>query len=232
LLVVIAIIAILAALLLPALSNAKQSACRASCTSNQHQLQVAWLLYLDEHNGRLPLNREFGNPGSDGWSNDIVQVDTTPTNIIKGKLYPDTKHLGIYRCPSDKSVMPGTNSLRYRSYSMNDWLNGWAPFWPLHAASRIDELNHPAPAASFCFLDEMEESIDNPSLGVYPPDNWSSWNLPASRHKRGCVLSFCDGHVEYWKWRGSSLLQFIQYYLPVSVNDPDLKRVQDACPML
>jgi prepilin-type processing-associated H-X9-DG protein len=200
--------------------------------NNQHQLQVAWLLYLEDYGGRLPLNREFGNPDN-GWSNDNVKLDTTPTNIINGTLYPYAKHLGVYRCPSDNSLMPGTNSPRYRSYSMNDWLNGgWAPFLPLHAASRIDELNHPAPAGAFCFLDEMEESIDNPTLGVYPPGNWLWWNLPASRHKRGCVLSFCDGHVEYWKWLGSSLLKFTQYYLPVPVNDPDLVRVQGACPVL
>ena len=56
LLVVIAIIAILAALLLPALSRAKQEAYTAVCINNQKQLQLAWLMYLEDNNGKLPRN--------------------------------------------------------------------------------------------------------------------------------------------------------------------------------
>ena len=56
LLVVIAIIGILAALLLPVLARAKATGARTVCLNNTRQLGLAWLLYSDDHNGRLPYN--------------------------------------------------------------------------------------------------------------------------------------------------------------------------------
>src|SRR5689334_314294 len=56
LLVVIAVIAILAALLLPAVSQAKQQAYTAVCINNQKQLQLAWHMYVEDNNGKLPRN--------------------------------------------------------------------------------------------------------------------------------------------------------------------------------
>src|SRR5690242_7301725 len=56
LLVVIAIIAILAALLLPALSHAKELARRTECANNLRQINYAFLLYADDHQDVLPLN--------------------------------------------------------------------------------------------------------------------------------------------------------------------------------
>src|SRR5579872_1053054 len=56
LLVVIAIIAILASLILPALSRAKARAQGNFCLNNTHQLTLAWMIYADEHNGRLAYN--------------------------------------------------------------------------------------------------------------------------------------------------------------------------------
>src|SRR3954454_2296342 len=54
LLVVIAIIAILAALLLPALSKAKQKAMAAQCLNNQKQLTLGWMMYCDANEERMP----------------------------------------------------------------------------------------------------------------------------------------------------------------------------------
>jgi prepilin-type N-terminal cleavage/methylation domain-containing protein/prepilin-type processing-associated H-X9-DG protein len=229
LLVVIAIIAVLASLLLPALNHAKESGRRVKCLSNVRQLQVAWLMYADDHDDRLPSNRDYGQPDH-GWTDDDAQVERTTAKILSGTLYPYVSATAVYRCPSDRSQVPGTRVLKARSYSLNDWLNGWAPFPPAAPVGRLNQLTTPPPAGVFAFLDEHEESIDNGALGVYPPGNWIWWNLPASRHRQGCVLSFADGHVEYWRWKDESVLRFVSYWQPAPEGDRDLKRIQGAIP--
>src|SRR5579872_4973766 len=76
LLIVIAIIAILAAMLLPALSRAKARSQAAYCMNNGHQLLLAWNLYAGDYNDWLPPNADSG--GFIGWiKGDMTTADAT-----------------------------------------------------------------------------------------------------------------------------------------------------------
>lgn len=99
LLVVIAIIAILAALLLPALSMAKEVARDALCKNNLKQMGIAWNLYGNDWNGTLRTPKWFGIPdGCINWTNALA-IDYLNSRVIDDRngVYP-----GVFACPSGK----------------------------------------------------------------------------------------------------------------------------------
>src|SRR6185503_10135732 len=114
LLVVIAIIAILASLLLPALSRVKAQALSVACLNNLKQLQLCSHLYALDHADRLPPNnfryidvdslQAFeGYDDNVTWCPGPARYDTTTTNIERGLLFPYTRSAALYHCPADKS---------------------------------------------------------------------------------------------------------------------------------
>jgi len=220
LLVVMAIIAILAALLLPTLSRAKAASRSTACLSNLNQLQKAWAMYVHDNNDSLPPNisRKAAN-GIDqantngAWVCGNARIDTDTTNVQMGVLYRYVGNPGVYLCPSDKSTVVDQPGLpRTRSYSIHNWhncdvisgtgLDSVSPF-NLRKYSRIV---NPGPSGALVFVDEHEVSIDdgifaigNPIAFPNPPPFWDSY--PAGRHNNGANLSFADGHVEHHRWR-------------------------------
>src|SRR5882724_10023740 len=136
LLVVIAVIGILAGMLLPALSRAKAKAQGVFCLNNTRQLGFAWMLYADDHNGRLAYNlggdaksRAVAERTNINWVNNVMTWDlddenTNTLTITEAGLAPyASKAVAIYRCPGDtflSSVQRGAGWRgRIRSYSMN-----------------------------------------------------------------------------------------------------------------
>jgi prepilin-type N-terminal cleavage/methylation domain-containing protein len=97
LLVVIAIIAILAGMLLPALSRAKQKALSIRCAANQSQIGKAFFMYADENNESYPQIRDWASTGGkDGTYDTFVAATNRPLNVYIGRAYE------VFRCPADK----------------------------------------------------------------------------------------------------------------------------------
>src|SRR5215831_9237737 len=107
LLVVIAIIAVLAGLLLPVLSRAKESGRATSCFNNVRQLGVACSVYAGDQ-GRFPSALDWLYP----------QVPPA-RNLPSGELYPYLKSKAVYLCPIDSGKVPTPTSFADHSYSMN-----------------------------------------------------------------------------------------------------------------
>lgn len=225
LLVVIAVIAILAALLLPALARAKEQGKQVNCISNLKQLQLCWQMYADDYGGVLAPNDFIDNesPSNSGylvqtsWCSGNARTDTNTAGLQIGLLFPYNTQAGIYHCPSDVSLVQDANGnpiqlYRNRSYNMSQSVNG-LPFlldpgsgYPVDTIqpcfAKFSQVTNPQPSQLFVFIDENEATLQDTQFG-YPMPNYSYgywWDMPANRHNQGANLSFADGHVEYWHW--------------------------------
>ena len=251
LLIVVAIIAILASLLLPALSKAKSKGQQIGCLSNLKQLTLCWIMYADDNDGRLAPNGVKGQTGEeasdDSWIVGNAKLDQDTRNIEKGRLFKYNSSPAIYRCPSDRShVTRAPNIPRTRSFSMSTGLAHENRAKGLKYVQNLGQITDPAPASASVFLDEDPYSIQNGALGIEPRRTraYLHWNLPASRHNNGGVLTFADGHAELWKWMdrwipdGSKTLEDRFKANPMNTDvsvrsastDRDLKKLQESVP--
>jgi prepilin-type N-terminal cleavage/methylation domain-containing protein len=200
LLVVIAVIAILAALLLPALGAAKESARMAICRSNLKQVGDATHQYVNEYNQVFP---SMAAPvGYDAWAAGTQYKGDPKT----GDLYPYMDDVDVWLCPSDKGDRPGGGSgipgVDYTfSYDMN-----WATFdW-----NYPGEWNYQYPSRYFLlgrslgdFVDTenvvyyVEENTDSAFYGIVINDSFFGYDDQAGlRHKDLFFLVlYMDGHV-------------------------------------
>jgi prepilin-type N-terminal cleavage/methylation domain-containing protein/prepilin-type processing-associated H-X9-DG protein len=223
LLVVIAMIGILSALLLPALNRARNRAQAVGCLSNTRQLGLAWTLYADDHEGRLPYNlggdvsrSTVAQRTNLNWVNNIMTWELDPDNtntatITEASLGPyGNRSVNIYRCPSDHVLSAIQRqagwTARIRSYSMNAMVGDAGELSRTGANVnnpgyvqffRITSIPHPAEI--FVFLDEHPDSInDGYFLNRASYQEWV--DLPASYHDGAAAFSFADGHSQLRRW--------------------------------
>ncbi|MDA7618285.1 type II secretion system GspH family protein [Verrucomicrobia bacterium] len=209
LLVVIAIIAILAGMLLPALSKAKGKAQAVACLSNIKQMSLGWTLYADDHDDRLINNhgRDQTREDRDNWVNHVLDWGDAPDNtntvyVSHGLLGPYVAHsISVFRCPSDKTR--AGNGPRIRSYSMNHLVGNPGvlvdAFNPLyHQFFKSTAMRRPS--QTHVFLGEHPDTI-NDGYFMNRLEDYEWGNLPASYHNSSANLSFADGHSEAHRWQ-------------------------------
>ena len=219
LLVVIAIIAILAAMLLPALSKAKQKAQTIYCMNNLKQVQLAVEMYADDNHQAFPDNAGStitfnawvtGNMSWDLPPNFPSTENTNTTYLTGGEIGPYVaKNVGIFKCPAD--IYSGRWGPRVRSYAMNGFVGdtqnfngkdnpGWRRFL------KTSDCANPGPSKTWVLICECPDSIDDDYFKM-PMQGGSTadWvELPASTHGGAAGLSFADGHSEIKQWQDAN----------------------------
>jgi prepilin-type N-terminal cleavage/methylation domain-containing protein/prepilin-type processing-associated H-X9-DG protein len=213
LLVVMAIISILAAILLPALTRARIAARSANCKSNLRQIGMAVEMWKGDHNEQYPpaCNNAFTKfwwGKRKGYAKDAV------VDVSKGYLATYLKGGSIDACPQfvtsrfDLVCKGATAGYAYNSYYVGgdganilpDWSN-----WPGMPAMDA-EVKNPSQTVMFCDSAQidpfsgssrMRENwlLDPPSMNYNPPSPYTPQPLVHFRHGGMANVLFCDGHV-------------------------------------
>jgi len=226
LLVVILIIAILAALLLPTLANAKLKAQGAKCISNLHQLTIGWVSYASDNTDKIAQN-VASDVGGGGFATSGTQANAQPgqqyaswvlgdaTNpdpllISHGLIYTYVGNVKCYKCPVDLK-MNTANQPTLRTYSMNGWMDGIPPWnnavtTPMVTFTKLTQINQMSTAMAMVFIEENPASINDGYWiqNLDTPDMWV--DDPAVFHIKACSMTFADGHAMIRAWSDTNIL--------------------------
>ena len=222
LLVVISIIALLMAILMPALNRARELGRRAVCMGNLKQLALAWVMYADENGGDL-VNGEAGDwtrtrpnptpPPTDiviqpPWVSDIpLDNNGNPTinkrqqerKIRDGALWEYAKNPKVFKCPAGQVNHSVT-------YAIVDAMNGAKQAGAVADqvwANNRGDLTKTHNKLVFIDIGKVRGS----SYHVHY--NNGQWGSPPSiRHRDGTTVSYADAHSIYIKWKGQETIGF------------------------
>ncbi len=205
LLVVIAVIAILMAILLPALQSAKRLAASSNCLANEKTLLTAWIMYSDDNDGWLVSNLacydEDTRNDKTAWvfspmdinGNSLARRPATPTitdedrfrGIQAGTLWEYIKDLGTYHCPGDnrRSTQQPPRDC-WRSYSIS-YAFSWKPVSSQYRGKTYQKMQEVKSGALYYVFVEEEHNGSNYGeneggwdvRGIFEPLNPSAWRF-------------------------------------------------------
>jgi len=220
LLVVIAIIAILAAILFPIFSNAKERGRQVKCCNNLKQLVTATQQYCDDNDGTMPfgLNYKGNSAAPDDWAGSYVLWQAHPE---KGSIWKYTHSTQIYLCPTDKNVkaMDILYPVKYPtdyalSYSMNQDI-GTCPGVSIPTPigrPQIMKLESEIAGRSGKVMMYIHEGHGEEKKtwgsGTYYGinDGWFQYrgpiaDLPSNIHYDGTTCAYADGHAKWISYK-------------------------------
>jgi prepilin-type N-terminal cleavage/methylation domain-containing protein/prepilin-type processing-associated H-X9-DG protein len=210
LLVVIAIIAVLAAILFPVFSQAREQARQTVCTSNVRQISLAVQMYVQDHDGTMPIFYAYNTQTPDGaraWAGDPRHKG------VELLILPYTKNKEIFKCPDDSGGptlsdpfygCPGRSA--YQSCYGSSYRFNHGSFstiagessqnnFAYDTTSVVTDASFAAPAETRIMRDEMMPWFGPPdkdgSRYGYYPSYFQSW------HSRGGGTVFADGHAKF-----------------------------------
>ena len=175
LLVVIAIIAILAAILFPVFARARENARRSSCQSNEKQIGIAVMQYLQDYDEKYPVQNE----------------STTPPYLWFAPVQPYIKSTQVFRCPSCSDAAHNSNS----TTTPSDYVtNGFF-------ARGVSQASFQNVAEQIMTAERADGASD---IDYHPWDTAEfQSHIAINRHLEGSNFLFADGHVKWYKWENT-----------------------------
>ena len=208
LLVVIAIIALLLAILMPALSIVKEKARVIVCQTNQKNLVLGWQLYAGDYDGRLVGGSTY-NP--EDWVKTPVSdsLEDKKQAVKDGLLFSYLETVDVYNCPSDKRDFDG-NQNAWRTYSILDSMNGGS--WSSVSLKKDTQIKRPS--EKMVFLEEFDPRGWNMGTWVLMDplnlDDYTWVDGMGVYHKDTSTFAFADGHVESHKWQDKRTIELYE----------------------
>ena len=207
LLVVIAIIAILAAILFPVFAKAREKARQISCVSNEKQIGLGFMQYVQDNDGNYPsITSQSSQDG--GCAPELAWVGANGGYVTL--IYPYIKNGGVFHCPSAESPFwvsgaaqgwCGTPDPTYTAMLQQDAPNGVSYMYKKALAGGPWFAGHP--------INDSEFSLPSQSIVVYEYASWhfnrnaTIWatnaQVPAVNTQMALNCLFSDGHVKQIK---------------------------------
>jgi prepilin-type N-terminal cleavage/methylation domain-containing protein/prepilin-type processing-associated H-X9-DG protein len=223
LLLVIAMIALLAALLLPALSRAKMKAKTTYCLSNMRQIGIATRLYIMENGDKYPQTKQTdGDPETDDADGSIEDPDLGSAFVLVLPYVSVFKSQNeslstqkVFACPSDPNPFDPLGPTVYNPggpWLVSYLVNGYFLWGMKDSAVRNS-------STTILFAERRSAANQNPYADPFSDDSYKPWFFPPTnpqapendmdewtgamqthRHGDGAVYSFCDGHSQWMKY--------------------------------